>query len=257
MLSSKRFTYLSKSKRPRLDRNRFSKIGHGDLEYWNPISRQGLEQALSHLELHSDSLILDVGCGRARVLLDLIEQNGAQGIGVDPHSGAMDHANAEALHRGLGERAELKQQDFTREEFQEQKFDLILCIGSSHAVGTSSEAIEAFAGLLKTGGHLLLGEGYWKQTPPQDYLDFLGCKEEELLPHQATGKLGIVHNLSCISDRETTQEEWDAYEGTYAANLFAFVEANPEDPEASSCYERIHAWHQSFLKHGRDALGFG
>ena len=240
-----------------MDRNRFSKIGHGDLEYWNPVSRQGLDLALGNLELNQEARVLDVGCGRARILLDLLEESGAQGVGVDPHPDAMDFAHVEALRRGLCERVELKQQDFSAKEFQEHEFDLILCIGSSHAIGTPSEAIEIFADLLKPGGHLLLGEGYWKQTPPADYLEFLGCKEEELLTHQATGQLGIVHNLACISDRETTQEEWDAYEDTYAANLFAFVEATPDDPEALSCSERITAWRNAYLNGGRDTLGFG
>lgn len=240
-----------------MDRNRFSKIGHGDLEYWNPISKQGLEQALSHLNLTEESRILDVGCGRAKILLDLVEQTGAHGIGVDPHPDGIAFAREAAQSRGLAQATELLEENFDIEKYRDQPLDLILCIGSSHAVGSPAAAVEAFASILKPGGFLLLGEGYWMQKPPAEYLAFLGCTEEELLSHDATAHLGDAQKLSCIYQRETSVEEWSHYEDTYAGNLFAFIEANPDDPETSSCSERITAWRNAYLQWGQHTLGFG
>lgn len=240
-----------------MDRNRFSKIGHGDLEYWNPISKHGLEQATRHLDLSPSARILDVGCGRAKVMLDLVATFDAHGIGVDPHPEAMAFAKEAAAQRGLSERVQLLEEDFKLENYLDEPLDLVVCIGSSHAVGTPAAAVEAFARILKPGGFLLLGEGYWQQAPSSDYLNFLGGTEDDLLSHALTSCLGEKHGLGCVFRRETTREEWSAYEDTYAGNLFAFIEAHPDDPEASSCSERITAWRNAYLQWGCHTLGFG
>jgi cyclopropane fatty-acyl-phospholipid synthase-like methyltransferase len=53
-------------------------------------------------------VVLDVGCGRAELLLRTVGASpGCHGIGIDQDAAAIHHGNALAVSRGLGERVVL------------------------------------------------------------------------------------------------------------------------------------------------------
>ena len=60
----------------------------------------------------------------------------------------------------------------------ESAFALGICIGSTHAFGAGDSAypntFERLKQLVRPGGYLLIGEGYWKQEPAPEYLAFIG-----------------------------------------------------------------------------------
>lgn len=240
-----------------LDRQRFSSIGHGDLPYWNPIDGKALDEVLARIPLTASSRILDIGCGRGRLLLDLLERTGARGVGIDVHEKAIRSAFQEATARGLADRVDFTLAAFDPAVHAEEPFDLVMCLGSSHALGGFPDAWQTLQTITAAHGFLLLGEGYWKQPPPAPYLAFLGCEEGDLQPHEATAELGTAHGFVPECARETTLAEWDAYEDTYAGNLFTFVEEHPDDPEADAIFTRINSWRDAFLRWGRETLGFG
>jgi SAM-dependent methyltransferase len=240
-----------------LDNQRFSSIGHGDLPYWNPIDGRALDEVIARIPLTASSRILDIGCGRGRLLLDILQRTGASGVGVDMHELAIRSAAQEANARGIADRVDFTLAAFDPEVHAAEPFDLVVCIGSSHALGGFPDAWPTFQSIIAADGFLLLGEGYWKQPPPAPYLEFLGGSESDLHTYQATSALGTPFGFHPVFQRETTQAEWDAYEDTYAGNLFAFVENHPEDPDAQAIFTRINSWRDAFLRWGRATLGFG
>ena len=46
-------------------------------------------------------------------------------------------------------------------------FDLVICVGSSHVVGNFADTVRVAAGSIGSEGRILLGELYWRRTPPQ------------------------------------------------------------------------------------------
>jgi cyclopropane fatty-acyl-phospholipid synthase-like methyltransferase len=51
-----------------MDRAEASRISHGELRLWNPLSEDALDEAIAVLDLAPGADVLDVACGRGEVL---------------------------------------------------------------------------------------------------------------------------------------------------------------------------------------------
>ena len=240
-----------------MDKMRFSRIAHGDLPIWNPAGVSHLQRYVSRLLLPEHSTVLDIGCGRGYLLGLILSQYKAQGIGVDTSSFAIAEA-ALAMPALLADgRLILAEKAFDPDEYDAASFDLVVCIGSTHAVGNYRAALRAAKRLLRPGGMLLVGEGYWRCTPSPDYLGFLKMSADEHSDHQGNQTAGIDEGFQLVSASQCSQQEWDAYEDQYARNVEAFVRANEKDPDAQAMLQRIRPWREAYLRWGRHTLGFG
>lgn len=227
------------------------------MRLWNPIAETALAEVLESLPLHPQSRVLDIGCGKGSLLLDLVQSFGCTGVGVDPHPEGIAAARAAAKDCGLTERVTWVEENFDAKARAPEPFDLVLCLGASQAIGTLEQAIPQLRDLLQPNGLLLLADGYWQSKPTADYLNFLGCSESELHTFDALQEHLVASGFDVLRARETSIAEWDQYEGTYADNLFQFLEQNPEDPDATYIRDRITAWRDAYLTLGRGVLGFG
>lgn len=239
------------------DPRKFTIIAHGDLPLWNPVTPEHIDTWVDGLGLSAGSRILDVGCGRAEFLLRTVERSGCQGTGVDHLIPVVDAARTEAARRGLGDRIVLHGESFDRERFDDDSFDLIACIGATHAVSDFEQALRVLAPLARPGGHLLVGEGYWRQDPPPEYLAFLGAEPDELLTHEGNLAIARSLDLEVVRSHRATDAEWSRYEDTYHDNVQRYVAENPQDPESGAMKLRIDNWREAYLRWGRDTLGFG
>lgn len=239
-----------------MDRDRYSAIAHGNMPIWNPIGLDALMALTMHAQLGETSRVLDVGCGRGEVLLSLIEQFGVVAVGVDPSPRATAIALAEADERDPGGRLHLQVAAFDPTLFAPESFDLVICLGASHACGTVEQTLTTLTKLIRPGGYLMLGEGYWQQPPSKEYLALLGCSEEELPYLEEFAGLGQAHGLELEAQVVASAEEWEAYEGGYDANMRAHLQDHPDDPEAEEFRNRLESWTAATEKWGRSTLGF-
>jgi cyclopropane fatty-acyl-phospholipid synthase-like methyltransferase len=240
-----------------LSRERFSTIGHTDIRFWNPVGGAVIEDWIAALALTPESRILDVGCGRAELLLRVVERYGCAGVGVDGSSMAIDLGRQELAHRLPQANCELRCAPFTASEFAPDSLDLACCVGSSHAIGNYPQTLEVLSRLVKPGGLILVGEGYWQREPAPEYLGFLQSSRDELLSHQGNIELATSKSLQLLRAYQSTPTDWARYEDGYAANLYTFLAANPDDPDADAIRERIDSWRNAYQRWGRDTLGFG
>ncbi len=137
------------------------------------------------------------------------------------------------------------------------RFDAVLCIGASHAVGTPREAPGRLVQLLAPGGALLLGEGYWRSEPAPEYLAVLGATADDFTDHTGNRELGSEVGLTCVHAVETSAQDFERYERRHARSLEAWIAAHPEDPDAPAIAQRVTAWQLAWRQWGRDTLGFG
>lgn len=240
-----------------MDRARFSIIAHGHLPYWNPVGERDLLDLISRTELTPESRVLDIGCGRALLLTQILDHVPCSCLGIDIIESVLDEAlpsTARFLESG---NLELRCEGFQPDRFADASFDLTICIGSTHAVGDFQSALETLAGLTKPGGHVLAGEGYWLKTPPPAYLDFLDMKEEEHTSHSGNLRTGTDLGLRLVASVETSLEDWDRYEETYAKNVRDFARQHPEDADVEAMLARIEPWNRAYRTWGRGTLGFG
>ncbi|MCF7788447.1 MAG: class I SAM-dependent methyltransferase [Prosthecobacter sp.] len=217
-----------------MNRLRFFTIAHRDLSFCCPVSSAKFEQVIEILDLPPQARVLDVGCGKAELLLRVMQRYNATGVGADPNAGFIHDAQTEAARRGHDGRVELHGAKIQDIPVGADSFDVALCIGSTHAFGRFAEALTELARLVKPGGQVLIADGYWKQKPDPDYLAFLGAAETDLPDHAGNESAGLEAGLvpfySCVS----SEDEWDHYEGRYCLAIERFLRDHPEDTDASA-----------------------
>jgi SAM-dependent methyltransferase len=223
------------------DRFKFTTIAHAERDFLGPYSAESL------LVEDRPKFVLDVGCGKGAALQAL----GGIGIGIEFNpSFATDAA--------LRNLAQILVRD-ARECLAELSAtpDLIVCNGASQAIGTRQEAMETLAKLLPSGGRLLFGDGYWRESPCDDYLSFLGCDKSEMSSFEEMRQSGEPLGLECIGSHESTLADWDSYENSYHHSVISWCEAHPGDGDEPAFRSRITSWRDAYLRWGRETLGFG
>lgn len=88
-----------------------------------------------------------------------------------------------------------------------------MCIGSTHAFGTGDTAypntLRELSRLVRPGGHLLIGEGYWKQPPAPDYLKLIGEPAVIYRDHAGNISFAEQHSLVTLYAAVSNNDEWD------------------------------------------------
>jgi len=238
-----------------MNSRRFSAIAHGLLKHAAPIAETTIEEVLDLLPLSSGSTALDVGCGRAELLLRLIKRFSLRATGVDLDPEVLARARREAERRGCADRLTLVGGSAHEAHFEES-FDLTACIGSSHACGGYPGTLDAVSTWTKPGGYVLLGEGFWRRPPERAYLTSFGGSADELRPHHENVVLARGAGLAPVWSFVSRDEDWDRYEGLYRFAMSRFLEEHPDDPEAPAFRERSERWYDGYLRWGRDTMGF-
>lgn len=232
-----------------MDRARFSDIAHGDMPLWNPIPLEVLEEMLARIPGLAGAAFLDIGCGRG-ALLQAAARRGARGLGVDVSETAIARARAAVAA------VDWRCGAYRPGDFASGSFAVAACVGSIHALGDSADALAEIFRVLAPGGHALYGDGYWKREPAEEYLAFLEARRSDLAlldEHRARIRGA---GFSIVASAVASDDDWDRYEGGYAANVEAFTAAHPDDPDTPAMLERIRRWSGGYHRWGRAALGF-
>jgi SAM-dependent methyltransferase len=240
-----------------MDPLKFTTIAHSTHRYLSPLSEQKAAWLIERLAVPAGSRVLDIGCGAAALLLDLITATGAHGIGVDINPAFLERAAADARGRNIEDRVEFRCAPLKEAVQPEERFDAMLCLGASQAIDTFAGALRWSFEALREGGVALFGDGYWQRMPDPAYLAALGATEDELTSHAGNAQLARDTGFCVLATTTSTPDEWDDYEGRYAAAMERHVATHPDDPDALTMAKRICDWHDAYLRYGRDTLGFG
>lgn len=116
------------------------------------------EQArfLEWLEIDADTRLLDVACGAGGPTLRIADRFGCTVRGVDFHADAVAQANAEAVRRGLEERAHFDTHDASGPlPFPNAGFDVVTCIDAINHLPDRGAVLAEWARMLRPGGRVL------------------------------------------------------------------------------------------------------
>ena len=198
-----------------MDRADASRIAHGELRLWNPLSEAALDETIALLEPKPGGRVLDVACGRAEVLRRVAERFEVEATGYDS-----DAALIESGPPGL----EL----LVRDSPPPGPFDVVLCIAASHALGGFPDALGALRELVRPGGEVLLGEGYWCRPPSAEYLDALGgASADELPDYSGLMRAAEQTGLTPLHSSVASEADWDRYEWRLIMNAERGAAATP------------------------------
>ena len=222
---------------PAVDRAAVSRIAHGALPFYNPLSERDVDEAISLLDLSPGARVLDVACGNGEILRRIAERWEIDAVGYDRDPELIARA------RDRAPRLEL----LVSGEPPPGPFDLVVCIAASHALGGFPAALGR---LRELGERTLFGEGYWRREPSPDYLEALcGATRGELPGYEglfeAAEDAGLVPLWSCVA----SPGDWDRYEWTQV--LTAERHGGDELLERAAAARR-----RLTMPGGRETLGF-
>jgi SAM-dependent methyltransferase len=223
-----------------------SVITHGDRPFANPLSEAAIAEAIAALELPPHARALDVGCGTGELLARV---PGVHRVGIEP-----DPERAAKARERLDEVHEAR---FEEVALEPGSFDLVCCVGSSHAIGRWNDALRVLADLARPLAYALVGEGFWARPPSRGYLAALGATADELPDFAGLLRAGQTAGLDPVWVATSTPRDWEAYEWRLIANGDRVVTEHAGEPPAAD----VRAWmdrsrERLLTPGGTDTLGF-
>lgn len=235
---------------------KFSAIAHRDHDYCNPVSAAKIERLLDLLPLDGTTRALDLGCGRAELALRIIERFGSSVIAVDHSSQMLDAARERAEWTGALHKLHLDNVDIADFEADPETFHLSVMLGAGGIAGGIAGICNALKRWTKGGGYILIGEGYWRRKPHPDYLAILGGPVGQYVDHRGNVQAGVDAGLIPMHATTASADEWDEYEWKYCRSIERYAREQPDDPDVPEMLDRIRRWRDTYLRWGRDTLGF-
>ena len=222
-------------------------------ELQNPTSPEKLVLLGERLGLGPGSRVLDIASGRGGPALVLAETFGCsiRGVEITPNFHAVAVERAEAA--GVAERLVFELGDGAAATLELEAYDAALCLGASFVYGSLADTVEALVPAVRPGGHVVVGEPYWRRLPlPDDYPD----RREPWTTLEGTVTVFETSGLRVVSVIASSEDDWDRYETLHWQAVESWLAANPDDPDAVEIRARHERHKRTYLRHGRELLGW-
>jgi predicted O-methyltransferase YrrM len=231
---------------------RYFIVAERDHELQNPLSPDSLRLLGKRLRLGPDSRVLDVASGRGGPAVLLASELGCtiEGIEIAPefHAVALERAR----EAGLEERVSFRLGDASREELGEG-WDVAMCLGASFVWSSLAGTLDALEPVVRTGGHVVVGEPFWRTLPlPDDYAD----RDGPFTTLEGTVEIMETGSLRVVSVIASSEDDFDRYETLHWRAVEEWLAENEDDPDAGEIRERHEAYKRTYLRYGRDHLGW-
>ncbi len=235
-----------------------SAIAHAGLAFQNPLNEAELDALVERLPLVDGARVVDLGCGKAELLIRILERHDTSAVGVDLSPYFLAEAREEAGRRVPSARLELREEDAASTRLEPESFDLAIAVGAGGIWHGYGEALHALALLVGPGRHVLLGEGYWRREPSDAYLEALGAEREELTDYDGLLAAAREAGLELAEALHSTEADWDRYERRWAENGERWAADHPGHPGREGLLAWIRNGRERFERlGGRETLGFG
>ncbi|WP_424210608.1 SAM-dependent methyltransferase [Streptomyces sp. BI20] len=235
-----------------MNRERISAIAHADHPIKAPLDDVSVRLLLDHVIRRGDERVLDLGCGTGEWLLRaLVAHPGVWAEGVDVSGVSLERARQAAERLGVGERLVLHEREAAG-YVSDGPFDVVLCVGSTHAFGGLLPALGAMREHVAPGGRVLVGDVFWDGVPSQEAVGLFGEVQDLAGTVERVVADGWVPLRGHVSDRR----ELDAYEWALWGSLGAWALERPGDPDSASALETAASRLSEWLRVYRDGFGF-
>jgi SAM-dependent methyltransferase len=232
---------------------RYFIVAERDHEIQNPTSEEKLLLLGERLRLGPGSRVLDVASGRGGPAVLLARELGCrvEGIEIAPEFHAA--AVARAAASGLESLVSFRLEDASRVELPVAEYDAALCLGASFVYGGLADTVDALAPAVRPGGHVVVGEPYWRRLPlPRDYAD----RGEPFTTLEGPVLVFETSGLPVVSVIASSEDDWDRYETLHWRAVEEWLAENGDDPDAAEIRQRHERHKRTYLRHGRDLLGW-
>ncbi|MFI7547176.1 SAM-dependent methyltransferase [Actinoplanes sp. NPDC049599] len=239
-----------------MDRHRLSAIAHTHHPIAAPLLGVNVNRLLRRADRQPTARILDLGCGEAAWALQALAHHpDGHADAVDLNRHALERAATAAAERGLADRLTLHERD-ARSYVPDGDYDLVLCVGSTHALGGFAGTLELAGRHAHPDGVLLIGECFWEAPPTPEALAALGLR-----PEDHTGLADLVDaaeqaGWTPVYAHVSDTAEWDNYEWSWTGSLTGWALDNPGHPDAAEALAQAREHRERWLRGYRKVLGF-
>lgn len=229
---------------------------YGDLRMWGPVDLEALLETLRTAALPPEPRVLDIGCGRGTLLIELAAAWDAQVSGLDHSSAALALARGDASRRMLRTAPTWIESAFADVAFPPAAFDLVVNLGGPYQDDDMAATLPLIHHWLEPGGYLLLGDGCWQQTPPQAYLDATGIPAAALRSLEKARALEAACGFELVQEDVASPAAWDAFEDAVMMTREQLARLHPENRALGQSLERARSFHAAQQRWGRETMGF-
>jgi SAM-dependent methyltransferase len=225
-----------------VERADYTRIAHTGMAIMNPIPAAKLDEVLALLDLPARGRVVDLGCGKGDLLGRIAARYDVNAVGIDRDEKLLAEAppgikaivaDIETWNRGRA------------------AFDLVASVGSP-------AQLSSLAGLVRPGGLVLYGDGYWRREPSDEYLEALGATRDELEDYAGTIRRAAELGLTPLYAVTASVDDFDRYEWSWSLNGERYAREHLDEPGVGEFVEWIRAGRRRYAElGGRDTLGFG
>ncbi len=240
-----------------MDMWKFYDITHREHVVCNPMNEAKLARLVELLRLPTGAQVVDIACGKGEFLFRLAEAYGVRGVGVDISPFYIAEAEKRRKTRLSGAGIMFRKMDGA--DFKPdapETLDLASCIGASWIFGGHSGTLEALIRMVKPGGWVIAGEPFWRRDPSEEYLKASGIAKEDFGSHFSNAEAGERRGLELVHALVSSPDDWDKYEGLQWYSTAEYARAHPDDPDLATVVERVGKAKETYLRWGRDTLGW-
>ena len=241
-----------------MDRLERSAIAHADLAFQNPLDEGEVDALVERLPLEAGARVVDLGCGKAELLIRILERHDVSALGVDLSPYFLAEAREQAARRVPDARLELREGDVAALELEAGRFDLAVAVGAGAIWEGWRDALRALERLVPAAGHVLLGEGFWRREPSPAYLEALGAGRDELPDRAGLVAAAEAEGLELVEVLQSSEADWERYERRWAENGERWAAEHPQHPDRDALLAWMRKGRDRFERlGGRETLGFG
>jgi cyclopropane fatty-acyl-phospholipid synthase-like methyltransferase len=224
------------------------------LEFNAPLSTARADAIAVELASSGPRTVVDLGCGWGELMLrTLAAASTATGWGVDSDERALARGRANAADRGLDERVVFEAGDGAE---WDEPADVVICVGADHAFGDQGAALAALHGLVRPGGRVLFGSGFWRSEPSAEQAAAVGMSPESLTDLAGLIELAISHGFRPLTIQTANADEWEQFESGYLADWETWLLAYGDHPDADGIRAKADAHRTEWLRGYGGVLGF-
>jgi cyclopropane fatty-acyl-phospholipid synthase-like methyltransferase len=230
-----------------LDDLNYWAIAERDIEIQNPVTDRKLRLLDDYCDIRDGLSILDIGCGKAWVLRQWADKFAIEGVGVDINPRFTEVAQRRPPSRG---RLTFHTRPMAGFTVTPGSYDVVLCLGSSQAIGDIPAAVDWMVEAAKPGGSVVLGTVTLKHQPE--------VPKGEILPLDVTQVIGVIerHGAEVSATISASEADYERYASHHRHATLAWARANPTHPDHAEVLERSRSNWMVYLKTVRPLLGF-
>ena len=224
----------------------------------NPLTEAKLAALGDALHLAPGTRVLDLASGSGEMLCTWARDHGITGTGVDISTVFTEQARARAIELGVGDRVEFVHGDAAG-HVAAQPVDLAACVGATWIGNGVAGTTDLLRRSLSQGGTMLIGEPYWRRTPPDEQTakacHASGVDDFLLLPDLITQFQGLGYDV--VEMVLADQDSWDRYVAAQWLNMRRWLDRNPDDELAPDVREELTSEPARYARSTREYLGWG